>query len=122
MPKLLCLIILTLGFTLPHIARAAQADDTTIAIDAEVEGATPFIHQLTLTVSNPVVLKASALRSLPKPDRSLARSPEPMLATTSWPGVFYRVSKFFCRFMGFMQTSLTPYVDLFLPRRLFGRG
>ena len=66
MPKLLCLIILTLGFTLPLIARAAQADDTTIAIDADVEGATPFIHQLTLTVSNPVVLKSIRFTVSPK--------------------------------------------------------
>ena len=52
--------IITIGvvFTvLTHLARASQADDTTITITGHTAGATPFISNLTLEVSNTTVLK-----------------------------------------------------------------
>jgi hypothetical protein len=52
--------IITIGvvFTvLTHLAGASQADDTTITITGHTAGATPFISNLTLEVSNTTVLK-----------------------------------------------------------------
>src|SRR5215216_530196 len=41
-----------------HLAKATQADDTTITITGHAPGATPFISRLTLQVSNTSVLKS----------------------------------------------------------------
>src|SRR5882757_6554668 len=41
-----------------HLARATQADDTTITITGHTAGATPFISRLTLDVSDTTVLKS----------------------------------------------------------------
>ena len=41
-----------------HLAGATQADDTTITITGHTAGATPFISELTLEVSNTTVLKS----------------------------------------------------------------
>lgn len=66
MPKFICLIAFTFSFILLPTARATQADETTITIDAEVEGATAFIHQLTLTASDPAVIKSIRFTIAPK--------------------------------------------------------
>jgi arylsulfate sulfotransferase len=50
-----------------HLARATQADDTTITITGHTAGATPFISKLTLDVSNTSVLKSVQFAIDPKP-------------------------------------------------------
>ena len=53
--------IITIGvvfMVLTHLAGASQADDTTITITGHAAGATPFISNLTLEVSNTTVLKS----------------------------------------------------------------
>jgi arylsulfate sulfotransferase len=50
-----------------HLARATQADDTTITITGHTAGATPFISKLTLDVSNTTVLKSIQFTVSPKP-------------------------------------------------------
>jgi hypothetical protein len=50
-----------------HLARATQADDTTITIRGHTAGATPFISKLTLNVSNTSVLKSIQFAIDPKP-------------------------------------------------------
>ena len=52
---------------LSPLALATQADDTTITIDAETPGATPFIEQLTLTASDTSVIKRIQFTVTPKP-------------------------------------------------------
>ena len=55
-----CLLII-IGFILmvfTNLARATEADDTTITITGHTAGATPFISNLTLQVSNTTVLKS----------------------------------------------------------------
>lgn len=49
-----------------HPVRATQADDTTITIDSNAPGATPFISQLTLTASDTTVIKSIQFSILPK--------------------------------------------------------
>ncbi|MEO7724348.1 MAG: aryl-sulfate sulfotransferase [Chthoniobacterales bacterium] len=66
MLKLFCLLFFAIAFILTPVARGTQADETTITIDTEVEGATPFIHQLTLTASDPDVLKSIRFTVQPK--------------------------------------------------------
>jgi arylsulfate sulfotransferase len=56
-----------------HLARATQADDTTITITGHTAGATPFISRLTLDVSNTSVLKSIQFAIDPKPG-SVTRS------------------------------------------------
>jgi hypothetical protein len=41
-----------------HLAGATQADDTTVTITGQTAGATPFLSQLSLTTSNPTVMKS----------------------------------------------------------------
>src|SRR5882757_11566240 len=50
-----------------HLARATQADDTTITITGHTAGVTPFISRLTLDVSNTSVLKSIQFAIDPKP-------------------------------------------------------
>src|SRR3954451_593078 len=50
-----------------HLAKATQADDTTIRITGHTAGATPFISKLTLDVSNTTVLKSIQFAINPKP-------------------------------------------------------
>ena len=52
---------------LSPLALATQADDTTITIDAQTPGATPFIDQLTLTASDTSVIKSIQFTVAPKP-------------------------------------------------------
>jgi arylsulfate sulfotransferase len=62
------IIIIGVVFTiLTHLARATQADDTTIRITGLTAGATPFISKLTLDVSNTSVLKSIQFTITPKP-------------------------------------------------------
>jgi arylsulfate sulfotransferase len=49
-----------------HLAGGSQADDTTITIDSQMAGATPFISQLTLTASDTSVLKSVQFTITPK--------------------------------------------------------
>ena len=49
------------------LAHATQADDTTITIDAQTPGATPFMSQLTLTASDTSVIKSIQFTVTPKP-------------------------------------------------------
>src|SRR5262245_38954093 len=51
---------------LSRSASATQADDTTITIDSQAAGATPFISQLTLTASDTTVIKSIQLTITPK--------------------------------------------------------
>jgi arylsulfate sulfotransferase len=50
-----------------HLARANQADDTTITITSNTAGVTPFISKLTLQVSNTTVLQSIQFAINPKP-------------------------------------------------------
>src|SRR5262245_56322033 len=52
---------------LPHVARANQADDTTITFHGYTAGVTPFISNVHLTASNPAVLKSIQFTIHPKP-------------------------------------------------------
>jgi hypothetical protein len=52
---------------LTHLAGANQADDTIITITGNTAGATPFISNLTLEVSNTAVLKSIQFGIAPKP-------------------------------------------------------
>ena len=54
-------------FVFPHVARANQADDTTITIHGYTPGVTPFISNLHLTASNTAVLKSIQFTIHPKP-------------------------------------------------------
>ncbi len=61
----------------PHVARASQADDTTIRITGYTPGATPFISNLHLIASDTTVIKSIQFKVTPKPG-SFAR---PLSAT-----------------------------------------
>jgi arylsulfate sulfotransferase len=64
-----CLLIIV-GATLTvftHLADATEADDTTITITGQTAGATPFISNLTLDVSDTTVLKSIQFTISPKP-------------------------------------------------------
>ena len=50
-----------------NLAGATEADDTTITITGHTAGATPFISNLTLQVSNTTVLKSIQFAIDPKP-------------------------------------------------------
>src|SRR5947208_8061772 len=58
MKKCLRIVVAGVFIALSHLARANQADDTTITITGHTAGATPFISNLTLDVSNTSVLKS----------------------------------------------------------------
>src|SRR5258705_5334666 len=66
--KTCSLIVVGALFTLfSQIANANYADDTTITITGHTAGATPFISNLTLQVSNVTVLKSIQFAIDPKP-------------------------------------------------------
>ena len=66
--KTCCIIIVGVVFmVLAHLADATQADDTTITITGHTAGATPFISNLSLAVSNTTVLKSVQFAIDPKP-------------------------------------------------------
>ena len=60
------IIIGTVFMVLTHFAGANQADDTIITITGHTAGATPFISNLTLNVSNTTVLKSIQFSIDPK--------------------------------------------------------
>src|SRR5436305_7181865 len=66
MKQIALLILVGLLIGQSHLARATQADDTTITIDAQTAGVTPFIAQLTLTASDTTVLKSIQFTITPK--------------------------------------------------------
>ena len=61
------IIIGAVFMVLTHLAGANEADDTTITITGHTAGATPFISNLTLDVSNTAVLKSIQFAITPKP-------------------------------------------------------
>jgi hypothetical protein len=63
----MCSLISVVLMVLTHLAGANQADDTTITITGQTAGATPFISNLTLNVSNTTVLKNIQFAINPKP-------------------------------------------------------
>ena len=95
------IILGTVFIVFSHLAGASQADDTTITIDAHTAGATPFISQLTLTVTagDTTVIKSVQFTITPKPG-SVTR---PLSGTYSHD---YLVSR------GFLQP---PSEEIFLP-------
>src|SRR5450432_292346 len=61
------LIVLTGVLTLTaQLASASQADDTTITIVGQTAGATPFLSQLSLTTSDPMVMKSIQFTIAPR--------------------------------------------------------
>lgn len=73
------LFLTTILICFCRVALATQADDTTITIDVEIPGATPFLSQLTLGVSNTAVVKSVQFAIAPKPGSST----RPLSATYS---------------------------------------
>jgi len=67
MRKLIVIVALGSNLFLLPVAHATQADETTITIEAETPGATPFIHQLALTASDTSVVKSIRFTIAPKP-------------------------------------------------------
>lgn len=67
MRKLLLGCVLTTHIFTAGVATATQADDTTITIDSDLPGATPFIHQLSLEVSDTSVIRSVRFTVSPKP-------------------------------------------------------
>src|SRR5436305_2724753 len=65
--KTSCIIIGTVFMVLIQPAGANQADDTTITLTGHTAGATPFISNLSLEVSDPSVLKSIQFAIDPKP-------------------------------------------------------
>ena len=68
MKTCLIIIIAAVFMVLTHLAGATQVDDTTITITGQTAGATPFISNLTLNVSNTSVLKSIQFAIDPKPN------------------------------------------------------
>ena len=68
MKTYLIIIIAAVFMVLTHLTGATQADDTTITITGQTAGATPFISNLTLNVSNTSVLKSIQFAIDPKPN------------------------------------------------------
>ncbi len=66
MKKSLTLLFLSWFFLFPRLLPATQADDTTITIDAQTAGPTPFISQLMLTASDTSVIKSIRFTVAPK--------------------------------------------------------
>ena len=71
---------------LPHVARANQADDTTITIHGYTPGVTPFISNVNLTASNTAVFKGAfsspfTQSQAPSPGRFQAHMPITTLLT-----------------------------------------
>jgi len=67
MRKLIVIVALGSNLFLLPVAHATQADETTITIEAETPGTTPFIHQLALTASDTSVVKSIRFTIAPKP-------------------------------------------------------
>src|SRR5437764_13910921 len=65
--KTSCIIIGTVLMALTQPDRANQADDTTTTITGHTAGATPFISNLSLEVSDTSVLKSIQFAIDPKP-------------------------------------------------------
>src|SRR6188508_3743743 len=65
--KTCSIIAVALLIVLTNLVGANQADDTTITITGHTAGATPFISNLTLEVSNTTVLKSVQFAIDPKP-------------------------------------------------------
>ncbi|MBA2436435.1 MAG: aryl-sulfate sulfotransferase [Verrucomicrobiota bacterium] len=63
--KNLLLSILLLGVS--HAACATQADDITITIDGSLAGATPFLSQVTLSVSDTTAIRSVQFSIAPRP-------------------------------------------------------
>jgi arylsulfate sulfotransferase len=61
------IVIVAVVMVFSQRAEANQADDTTITITGHTAGATPFISNLTLQVSNTAVLKSIQFTISPKP-------------------------------------------------------
>ena len=93
------IIVLAACSTLCHLARATQADDTTITITGQAAGVTPFISQLTLNASDTTVIKSIQFTITPKTG-SVTR---PLSGTYSQD---YLVSR------GYL---VPPSLDIFLP-------
>lgn len=66
MKILLFIAVFVLSASLPRLANATQADDTTITITAQTPGVTPFITQLTLSASDTSVIKSIRFTITPK--------------------------------------------------------
>src|SRR5215471_8138271 len=66
MKKTTYLLIIPTMLCLCQRARATQADDTTITIDSQAAGVTPFISQLTLTASDTTVIRQIQFTIAPK--------------------------------------------------------
>ena len=65
-----CAVIIGLAgviVTVPPVARATQADDTTIRITGYTPGATPFISNVHLIASDTSVIKSIQFKVIPKP-------------------------------------------------------
>jgi arylsulfate sulfotransferase len=73
------LLLLAILICFCRVAFATQADDTIITIDGEIAGATPFLSQLTLSVSDTAALKSIQFAIAPKPGSST----KPLSATYS---------------------------------------
>jgi arylsulfate sulfotransferase len=67
MKALLFVAVFVLSASLPRLANATQADDTTITITGQNPGVTPFITQLTLSASDTSVIKSIQFTVAPKP-------------------------------------------------------
>jgi arylsulfate sulfotransferase len=80
-------------------ALATQADDTTIEIIGQSAGPTPFISQLTLTASDPSVIKSIQFTIAPKPGSVI----RPLSATFSYD---YMIDR------GYL---VPPSAEIFLP-------
>src|SRR6188472_2814957 len=65
--KTCSIIAVAVLLVLTNLVGANQADDTTIAITGHTAGATPFISNLSLEVSNTTVLKSIQFAIDPKP-------------------------------------------------------
>jgi arylsulfate sulfotransferase len=73
------LLLPTLLICFCPVALATQADDTIITIDRQIAGATPFLSQLTLSVSDTASIKSIDFTIAPKPGSST----RPLSATYS---------------------------------------
>ena len=73
------LLLLTFLICFCRVALATQADDTIITIDGQIAGATPFLSQLTLGVSDTASIKSIQFTIAPKSDSST----RPLSATYS---------------------------------------
>ncbi len=73
------LFLATILICFCRVALATQADDTTITIDRQIAGATPFLSQLTLSVSDTASIKSIQFAIAPKSESST----RPLSATYS---------------------------------------